>query len=218
MRYKNLIFDLDGTLIDSINGIAYSMNKILKENEFPVHDNQIYESFIGNGRRALVKKSLPLSINNLNEIDHFSNEMEINYNKYWDYKMKPYEGIPELLKLLEKENFILNINTNKDSNTAKLVVSKYFAEICFKNIIGQSSNLKKKPDPGGINLILKDLNIPPDNSVYIGDTEVDIMTAQNAGINAILVSWGYRTRKELIDNGATIVVENTEELKSVLLS
>ena len=212
MKYKLVIFDLDGTIIDSINGLSYSLNKVLKNNNFPIHTNTNVKTFIGNGIRNLVKNALPTTIHDDILIDKYFSEMNKIYSKYWDYKMCIFPGIQKLLDLLESKNIKLAINTNKDEETSKLITKSFFPKTNFSNIIGSNTLDTKKPDPKGIYHICKQLHINAKDCLYIGDSEVDYLTATNANVDFIAVNWGYRTQKNLIDAGAKIIVKNTKEI------
>lgn len=212
MSNEMIIFDLDGTLIDSIEGISYSMNKVLEESGYPTHNNDKYKSFVGNGRSELVKKSLPEEIKKSNMLPYYISKYNDYYSKYWNYKMTPYSGIIELINSLTENGISVSVNTNKDSTTANLIIKKYFPDIDFTHVIGQSLNIKKKPDPGAVNLIIEEAGISRSKCIYVGDTEVDLKTAENSGVDCICVTWGFRSKKELIDRGANKIINRPEEI------
>ena len=212
MKYKVVIFDLDGTLINSIHGIAYSMNTVLIKYGFPTHSVDIYKKFVGNGIKELVRKSLPEKEIKRGNFENYSNEMSLVYGKFWDYQMTAYNGIINLLEFLDENEIIYNVNTSKDEKTTRSILLKYFPGFNFTNVVGYDTLETRKPDPGGAIYIVKKSGYSLDCCVYIGDSDIDIETAKNANINSISVEWGYRTRDELIKSGAERIVSNPGEI------
>lgn len=217
-KINTIIFDLDGTLIDSIHGIAFSLNEILKKRGFEMHSANKIKTFIGNGRRELIKKSIPKEFRSEENINTLFREMDILYKLNWDYKMSPFPETISLLELLMENEVSININTSKDENTTKLILEKYFPTIEFDYIVGNDTLLSKKPNPGGIDYIVNKLNISKSSCLYIGDSEVDIKTANNANVDCISVTWGYRSKYELIDNGSKTLVNNVTDLMNIIMN
>ena len=211
---KTLIFDLDGTLIDSLEDIAVCMNKVLEELNLPIHKIEDYKYFVGGGISILVENALKNSSETIkNEV---TKRFKIIYDQKLHVKTKPYLGIYELLDELEKMNCNLAILSNKPHEFtveyAKLLFSKYN----FKYIYGQKEGIAKKPDPILALEIAKKFNIPCEEIFFVGDTMVDMQTAKNANMKAIGVLWGFRDEKELKENGADFLVSHPLEILEIL--
>lgn len=211
-----LIFDLDGTLLNTIKDLASSCNYILKKYGFPEHSEDEYRYFVGNGMTKLVERALPEAKRNPEYIEQFREEF-INY--YYNHKedhTKPYEGIPELLVKLQEKEFKLAVASNKINAATQELVQKFFPEINFGSVYGQRENIPPKPDPKIIEDILKDLKSKPEETLMIGDSSIDMQTSVNAGIRGIGVQWGFRTKEELILNGAVYTVKTPSQILDVL--
>lgn len=211
MSIKAVIFDLDGTLVNSLNGIAESTNRVLNRNNLPLRSLDEYKSFIGSGRKELIRKAATL--------DHDSEKLEVlfqevdgEYYDLWDYKMAIYDGIPELLDFLVTKGISISVNSSRDEVSAKRILGSYINKWDIHHLICCDSLGSKKPDPEGVNLIIKSLGITNKEVLYVGDTEVDIMTAKSAGVKAIGVSWGYRSSFKLKEAGADSIIEHPEHL------
>lgn len=149
MKFKTIIFDLDGTLVDSIDGIAISMNNVLKRHGFDVHDNETYKALVGHGMKELVKKSIFNKSLDDDLLAQYFMEMKEEYTKNWDYKMSVYEEIDELLHYLYSNGIYFAVNTNKDEDISKKIIERVFSKWEFSYIVGNSSLACKKPDPSG---------------------------------------------------------------------
>jgi phosphoglycolate phosphatase len=212
-RIKGIIFDLDGTLINSIGGIGFSMNSVLEKNGMPTHSIDSYKTYVGNGIGRLVKRSLQESI--AADTDIFSkvlDEMKTQYAQSWDYGMSLYDGVADLLSILSEHSIFLTINTNKPSKFLKPIVDKYLKKWIFSCIVGGTSLYSLKPDPEGALHILHTLGISPEECIYVGDSEVDITTAKNAGICSVSVAWGFRSESDLLMAGVQNIIRNPLEL------
>ena len=216
MKFKGIIFDLDGTLVDSLEDIAESMNKVLLRYSFETHDLQAYKYFIGNGIKNLVREALP----------HYSREDEMiskcfdlmmeEYRDHCTVKTKPYQGIGELLDELTKHDIRLSVFSNKVDELTKKVVSTLLPDWNFEVVIGASSDIPRKPNPEGAFLISETLRIPPADLIYLGDTGIDMQTATSASMYAVGALWGYRTDEELISNGAKNLILHPLDLLKLL--
>ena len=215
MKFKGVIFDLDGTLVNSLQDIADSMNIVLKSYNYPTHSYEEHQSFIGSGIRSLVSKSLPLTHNDEKQIDSCFNSMIEVYRDNCTHKTKPYDGIIELLDNLNSRNIKLSVLSNKADEFTKKITHALFPNY-FDPIVGLTIEAHKKPNPFGAVKISKTLGIKPEEIIYIGDTGIDMQTANNANMFAVGVSWGFRPKEELASNGAKFILSNPMDLIQIL--
>lgn len=215
---KAIIFDLDGTLLNTLDDIAESMNTALAEFGFPVHSPDAYKYMVGNGLRPLVERSLPPSKRTPPIIDHVEQRLRIIYQQRWDQKTHLYPGISELLDNLQEKQLSLNILSNKPHEYTEVVVKKFLGQWSFDVILGQKKDIPKKPAPNGALLIAQKLNLKPEQIVFLGDTEIDMETAQRASMWPAGAGWGFRTLEELREAGAKVVLKNPLELLDWLLT
>lgn len=216
MNYKGVIFDLDGTLVDSIEDLADSMNIVLLRNNFPVHDLQSYKNFIGNGIRNLVSKALPEAARDEALIERCFHSMIKVYSGNCINKTKPYDGITGLLDELVSRNMKLAVFSNKADELTKRIVLTLLPEYNFEAITGLTNEAHKKPDPSGALQISRKFAISPEEIIYVGDTGVDMETAKNAGMLPVGVLWGFRTKEELTLNGAKYLLNHPIDLIKIL--
>ncbi len=212
MDIKAIIFDLDGTLLNTIDDLADSMNQVLKESGFPVHDVDEYLYFVGNGARILVERALPEDQRDSSSIDKYLIRYRENYRNNWNNKTLPYAGIDIMLAKLKPLGLTLAILSNKPHNDVLKCTSYYFDETIFSSIAGQKDSVPHKPAPDGALIIAKELRLQPENCLFVGDSSVDMKTAKAAGMIAVGVSWGFRIREELLENGADYIIDSPEEL------
>ncbi|WP_397446277.1 HAD family hydrolase [Polaribacter sp. R77954] len=215
MKYKAIIFDLDGTLINSLYDIADAMNVVLKNLNYPTHSYEKHQSFIGSGIRSLVEKALPLDQQNEQQIETCYKAMVEVYSNNCTTKTKPYQGIIELLDELISRDVKLCVLSNKaDEFTKKIVATILPTYFCA--VHGLTIEAYKKPHPFGALEISKNLKIKTQEIIYVGDTGIDMQTAKNANMLAVGVSWGYRPKEELIAEGAKHVIQNPLDLIDIL--
>ncbi|HEX2959076.1 MAG TPA: HAD family hydrolase, partial [Chitinispirillaceae bacterium] len=200
----------------SIHGIAYAMNSVLSKHGFATHNLVSYKRFVGNGQNVLVQKSLPNNKFPDDLLDYFLSEYVLAYNQFWDHNMCVYDGINSLLEYLAYKNIVINVNTNKNEKSTHQILKKYFPAITFTSVIAGDTLSTKKPHPDGAIRIADNAGFKAGECVYIGDSEVDIETARNAGMGCISVAWGFRTQKELIDAGAMCCVKHPDEIKQLI--
>lgn len=213
MKYKAIIFDLDGTLINSLEDIADAMNKILIDNNYPTHIYESYNYFIGNGLHKLVSRALPED--KQNEIDRCYEAMMTHYGENCIQKTKPYDGIQDLLEQLNSQNIPVSVLSNKSDALTKRITKAIFPE-CFEPIMGLTSEELKKPNPSTAIQISKELNCNPSEIIFVGDSGIDMQTATQAGMYAVGVSWGYRTKEELLSEGAKFILNEPSDLMKFL--
>jgi phosphoglycolate phosphatase len=216
LGFRAILFDLDGTLLDSLEDIARSANQVLRQLGHPVHPLQAYKLFIGDGLSVLFQRALPPGKQGKDVIDQCLKEFESVYSQGWDISTKAYNGIPELLDALSATAIDLAILSNKPDPFAKKCVNKFLAEWKFRVVFGDRPGIPRKPDPAGAQEIAQQLDLRPEHVLYLGDTAVDMLTAKRAGMYPVGASWGFRTAEELWSNGAEKVVSHPLELLSIL--
>lgn len=210
---KAVIFDLDGTLTNTLKSLWKSTNMALATAGLPPHEIDSYKYFAGNGAKELIRKSLIADGDA--ELVHFDSVMEA-YNRIFEeycmYEVKPYDGIPELLKALKEKGLHLAVNSNKPQPRTVDVVEKIFGKDTFDLLVGQCEERKRKPAPDGVNYILEQLHLNKEDVLYIGDTCTDMQTGKSAGVFTVGALWGFRDRQELVENHADAIIEKPLEL------
>ena len=212
------IFDLDGTLLDTLDDLTDSMNYILGKHNFPLRTRDEVRNFVGNGVRKLVERAVPPEYKADEEfIDKFYDDFSLYYNSHSDIKTSPYPGTLGMLDKLLHSGFDIAIVSNKIDSAVKSLSAKFFGER-IKSAIGEKPSIRHKPEPDMVFMAMEEMGADKENSIYIGDSEVDIQTAKNAGIPCISVLWGFKDRKFLEDSGAMAIVESMEELGERLVN
>ncbi|MBF7097069.1 HAD family hydrolase [Alkalibacter mobilis] len=215
MNKKIVIFDLDGTLIASLEGIMYSMNSILTKHDYPTHELDEYRLFVGNGLKNLAIKALPQTLDN-ETVDVYYKELLEFYSDHFDHEMRLYDGIEETLNVLVKRGFTLAINTNKNQKISEKIIHAFLSQWDFAHVVGSNSSHPKKPDPAGVFKILEKTGFDKSEAVYVGDTGVDLQTAKNSGIDCITVTWGFRKKEELAPFEPTHFIDNPQDILALL--
>lgn len=217
MNHKAVIFDLDGTLLDTIGDLTDSMNLTLSRFGFKGHDQETYKYFIGDGIEALVQRALPPPENRDEKmVARGVAAMREEYALRWDKKTRPYPGIPELLDNLSQKGWPISILSNKPDDSTRQVVAKLLPRWSFQIILGSRPSVPKKPDPTAALEIARLLNLSPAQFLYLGDTGTDMQTALSAGMFPVGVLWGFRTAQELMDQGARVLIEKPLDLLQYL--
>lgn len=212
------IFDLDGTLLDTLDDLTDSMNYMLGKHNFPLRTRNEVRNFVGNGVRKLVERAIPTEYKADDEfIDKFYNDFSLYYNSHSDVKTSPYPGTLDMLDKLLENGFDIAIVSNKIDSAVKSLSAKFFGER-IKSAIGEKPSVRHKPEPDMVFMAMEEMGADKENSIYIGDSEVDIQTAKNSGIPCISVLWGFKDRKFLEDSGAMAIVESMEELGERLVN
>ena len=209
---KGVVFDLDGTLANSIEDIADSMNQVLTEQGFPTHDYATYKTFVGRGVKTLVKNALPQSNRDESTLLNSFERMMTVYDQNCVVKTSLYPGISELLSSLSDKGIKLAVFSNKANELTQKVVKTLLADWKLEMVIGAGGDIPRKPDPTGALLISNKMGIDPENLMYIGDSGVDMQTANNSGMHAVGVLWGFRDMEELLQNGAQTILEHPMDL------
>ncbi|HKO77843.1 MAG TPA: HAD family hydrolase [Flavobacterium sp.] len=215
MKFKGVIFDLDGTLVNSLEDIADAMNTVLQNLNYPTHNYEAYQYFIGSGLRNLVSKALPEAHNDEKSIDSCYQLMIEEYSDNCTSKTKPYDGIIELLDHLISNNIKLSVFSNKSDELTKRITTTLFPNY-FDPIVGLSVEELKKPNPSEAIAISKSLGLKTEEIIFVGDSGIDMQTATNANMFAVGVFWGYRPKEELIAEGAKHVLSNPLDLNQIL--
>lgn len=208
---KLLIFDLDGTLIDSLRDLAEAANYALRAYKLPEHDIEKFRYFVGDGIPKLIERILPEDMHSDDMINKVKSVFDSYYSEHYADYTAPYNNIPELLRELKCKGYKLAVASNKPDNFTHDLVDSIF-EGMFDVVQGKVDSFEKKPAPQIIYKISEDLGIPLSEAIMIGDTNVDIFTAKNAGIKSIGCLWGFRTKSELEEAGADFIVSDPIEI------
>lgn len=211
---NTVIFDMDGTLLDTLEDLRDSVNFALEKYKYPKRTIEEIRNFVGNGVKVLVDKALPGGTEN-EYFDDVFKTFKSHYAENCNNKTKPYAGMIPVIKKLKDDGYKMAVVSNKSDREVKNLTKIYFDGL-IDLAIGQSDKIRKKPYPDEVEKALELLNSVADESVYVGDSEVDVMTAKNSNLDLIAVLWGFRSRDVLIDNGATVLIEKPEEIIQVL--
>jgi len=212
VKIKLIIFDLDGTLLDTVADLAASTNYALGQCGFPTHEVAVYKFFIGNGINKLFERALPEGEKIQENIMKLRQHFIEYYGAHNAELTVPYPGISELLHKLQSSGIKLAVASNKYQQATEKLILHFFPDIEFVAVSGQRENIPIKPDPTVINNILEIANVERQEVLFIGDSSVDMHTAQNAGIDAVGVTWGFRPRAELEEFSPKYIVDEPEEI------
>ena len=215
--YKACIFDLDGTLTDTLESLSYSVNLTLKEMGLGQITNEQCKAFVGNGARKLLEQSIRAAGDeNASRIEEAVEIYGRIFKQYCTYQVKPYDGIEPLLQELNKQGVKMAVLSNKPHLQTKDVVKSFFGEQMFACVQGQQEHVPRKPSPEAVFMILDEMQVKKEETLYIGDSEVDMMTGKAAGVDTIGVTWGFRTRDVLKEHGATYIVDKAEVINAIV--
>ena len=209
-----IIFDLDGTLLDTLEDLTDSVNYAMDRFGLPAHTLDAVRGFVGNGVAKLIERAIPQGVENPSYEAIFEAFKE-HYAKHCEDKTRPYEGIMEALALLQKQEYHLAIVSNKFDGAVKQLCKKYFGEY-ISVAIGESDRVKRKPAPDTVYQALRELGSEGSRAIYVGDSEVDLQTAQNAHLRCVSVTWGFRTKEQLLSAGASLIIRTPQELPELL--
>src|SRR5690606_4216591 len=213
---KAVIFDLDGTLIDTLQDLAVSCNHVLAQYGYPVHPVNSYKLFVGNGVRKLVERALPADHRTEATIEAVKQTFISYYQLHAQDNTRPYAGIEELLQQLKVQNFLLGVASNKYHEATVALVAHYFRPATFDLVLGHREGRPAKPDPDIVLETLSTFAVDKQECIYVGDSSVDMQTATRAGVTAVGVTWGFRTEAELRENGADYIIHSPLQLLAVL--
>jgi phosphoglycolate phosphatase len=211
MRFKASLFDLDGTLLNTLDDLADTANAALASLRFPVHPIDSYRYFVGDGLWVLVERIVPAACSEeqIAACEHAFKEL---YAAHWADKTRPYAGVEEMLCSLREMGLKLAILSNKPDDFTRLCVDRFFLADTFDCVRGQKEGIPKKPDPAGAAIIAERLGIEPADILYVGDTATDMQTGKRAGMKIAGVLWGFREIRELENNGADYIVSHPREI------
>lgn len=209
---KLVIFDLDGTLLNTIADLAAATNQALRHFGYPTHETEAYRFFVGNGINKLFERALPDGERTEENILKIRSRFVPYYDEHNADLSRPYPGIPELLSTLQKQEIRMAVASNKYQAATRKLISHYFPEINFVEVLGQREGIPAKPDPSIVYDIMRKAEIKNEEVLYVGDSNVDMQTAHHAGVTAIGVAWGFRPRTELEALHPAHILEKAEEL------
>ena len=213
-RYKAIIFDLDGTLLDTLADLAEGTNYALRVNGFPERTIDEIRRFVGNGARKLIERAVPEG-----QIEAALEQVRQDFDIYYKVHCKdhtgPYPGIMEMLQELVQQGYSLGVVSNKPDFAVQELIPEYFPDI-FASVSGERQGVAKKPAPDLIREAMKNLQADSSNAVYVGDSEVDLEAAVNAGIPCISVAWGFKGKKFLEEQQAEMIIEKPSEIQKYL--
>jgi phosphoglycolate phosphatase len=209
---KAIIFDLDGTLLDTISDLGNSMNRVLMGLGFPVHGPADYKIFVGEGMRNLVVRALPEEDRREETIRKCVSAFQEEYGRSWKKETRPYEGVPQLLTRVEEMGLATAILSNKPHDFTQVIVREFFPSHPFICVFGARDGVPHKPDPRGALDIMQQIGVLTGDICLLGDTRTDMETARNAGILPIGALWGFRSAEELRSSGAAVLIAKPEEL------
>ena len=213
--YETIIFDLDGTLLDTLDDLWAAVNAALKKFSLPLRTKEEVRSFVGNGIVKLMERSAGKVDKEV--FDGVLAEFKKYYGEHCEDNTKPYEGIMPLLEELKKRGIKTAVVSNKADFAVKKLAEGYFQGL-LQEAVGENEEggIRKKPAPDSLLAVMQRLGAGTRSTVYVGDSEVDIQTAQNAGVECISVTWGFKDREFLVENGATLLIDEPKELLEVL--
>jgi len=216
MAYSAVLFDLDGTLLDTLADLADSGNWALGQLGCAEHPTESYKYFVGDGVENLVRRALPAGRSDAATVARCAELVREAYGRRWAEKTRPYPGIPELLDALVARRMPMAVLSNKPDDFTRLCVGRLLPRWPFAAVVGARASLERKPDPAGALLIAERLGLAPAEILYLGDTNTDMQTAVAAGMFPVGALWGFRTAEELTASGAQRLIESPRELVELL--
>lgn len=214
MKYNTVIFDLDGTLLNTLDDLRDNLNEVLEKKGYETKSLEEVRRFVGNGVRNLVRLSVPDHCSE-DEVTLIMNEFKKCYSQNMQNKTRPYNGIMELLLDLNRFNYKIAIVSNKYDPAVKSLARTYFGNL-ISVAIGETDKIRRKPAPDSIFTAVKELDSDLSHAILVGDSETDIQTAKNAGIPCIGVTWGFRSREILREQGADYLIDTPKELLTII--
>lgn len=211
-----VLFDLDGTLLDTLQDIANACNTALARHGFPGHPVQAYKHFVGDGVAKLISRVVPIGRAEVTTLSRVAAAYREEYSRHWNLTTRPYEGIPELLDRLTQRGIPIAVLSNKPDDFTRRCVAEFLPDWKFEMVVGASKTFPPKPDPAAASHIAATLDFPPGAFAYLGDTATDMKTAASAGMLPVGVLWGFRSAEELRQAGAQHLLKRPSELLELL--
>ncbi len=215
-RVKAVIFDLDGTLLDTLKDLAHSMNRVLERHGFPIHPVESYRYFVGDGARVLAQRVLPENFKDKVLFERILRDFLDDYSKNWAENTRPYPGIGNMLAAIQERGLKMAVLSNKPHDFTRLCVEKFLGNWNFHCVLGECPGIPRKPDPTGAKRILDELDVSSQSCLYLGDTSIDMKTANAASCFPVGCLWGFRDRKELEESGAKRLIAEPMELLGIM--
>jgi phosphoglycolate phosphatase len=212
MDYSAVLFDLDGTLLDTLTDLANAANAVLARQGFPTHPVADYRRFIGAGVETLFARALPNNVGDRDRIARCIGQFQEAYAVHWNVHTRPYPDVLELLATLQARQAKMAVLSNKPHPFTQRCVAEFLPAAKFELVLGQRRGVPRKPDPAGANEIAVALAIPAEQFIYVGDSAIDMQTARRAGMLPVGVTWGFQSRDQLKQHGAKILIEQPLEL------
>ena len=216
MKKKLVIFDLDGTLLNTIEDLGHAVNHALEKNGYATHTIASYPFFVGNGVRRLITRVLPEDYRKDDIIDKLLRDFKGYYDEHCCDYTKPYSGIPELLQDLRDQGVRVAVASNKYHSAVEKIIGHYFGDVEWAAIEGQKDGVNVKPDPSVVFAILGKARVRKAEVLYVGDSGVDMETARRACIDSVGVTWGFRPEKELVESYAGTIINKPEDILSLI--
>ena len=213
-KIKAVLFDLDGTVLDTLGDLCDSLNYALISNGFPPRTLDETRRFLGSGVAKLIARAIPDGEENP-LFSKCHDDFRAYYPEHMELKTAPYQGVTELLEALIKDGYRLAVVSNKFDGAVKVLCRRFFSDL-LEAAVGEGGGIRRKPAPDAAFEALRLLGCSPAEAVYVGDSEVDIQTAANAGIPCISVTWGFRSREYLVENGTKVLADTPEELLAII--
>lgn len=216
MTFRAVLFDLDGTLLDTLDDLAEAMNAALAQLGLPGHPVEAYKLFVGDGMATLARRALPADRRNDASVAQLTARMRQTYAQRWDGKTRPYEGIPAMLNALSARGVGMAVLSNKPHDFTTLCVRRLLPTWRFAAVQGVCEDVPPKPDPIGAGRVVDRIGMPAEQFLYLGDTGTDMQTAAATGMYAVGALWGFRTADELTRSGAKRLLRHPTELLGLL--
>ena len=209
-----VIFDLDGTLLNTLGDLRAATNHALEVRGLPPHSMEEIRQFIGNGIRLLIRRAMPEGTPEA-EIDAALDDFKAYYAAHIHDRTVPYDGIPQLLTALRKRGIKVAVLSNKIDSASQQLIEYFFPEKTDV-VFGEHVGVPRKPDPTSCRMVMQQLGVQPEQVLYVGDSGTDMQTAKNAGLYAVGVTWGFRSKEVLLENGADVLVHRPEQILQIL--
>lgn len=208
---KAALFDLDGTLANSLEDLAQGVNLALTTYGYPTHETEAFKYFVGDGIPKMIERALPEGERSADNIEKLRKIFIEHYGVHYADNTYAYDGMPELVNTLKEKGFLVAVVTNKAQDMADIVVNKLYGD-AFDLVFGQRPGIPAKPDPTAAFMAMEQLGVTSEECVFLGDSGMDILAAVNSGAVPIGETWGFRKEDELLENGAKFIINHPEEL------